>query len=67
LVCERMRHPGEVDRFQWFCPACDNFLHEETFVVSDYTADPVSKAYANFFESEAFRTCNKCGTVHPRP
>lgn len=67
LVCERMRHPGEVDRFQWFCPSCDNFLHEETFVVSDYTADPVSKAYANFFESEEFRTCDKCGTVHPRP
>ena len=67
LVSERMRRPGEVDRFQWFCPNCDAFLHEETFVVSDYTADPVSKAYANFFESEDFRTCKSCGTVHPRP
>ena len=67
LVGERMRRAGEVDRFQWFCPKCDSFLHEETFVVDDYTKDPVSQAYANFFDSEEFRTCKKCGTVHPRP
>lgn len=67
LVGERMRRPGETDRFHWFCPDCDNFLHEELFVVDDYTTDPVSKAYANFFDSEEFRTCSKCGTVHPRP
>ena len=67
FVMERMRRDGEIDRFQWFCPDCDNFLHEETFVVSDYRLDPVSKAYAKFFDSEAFRTCDKCGTVMPRP
>jgi 3-hydroxyanthranilate 3,4-dioxygenase len=67
LVLERKRHPGEVDRFQWFCPACDTLLHEEAFVVSDYALDPVSKAYQTFFDSEAFRTCKACGTVMPRP
>ena len=67
LVLERGRQTGEIDRFQWFCPSCDNFLHEEQFVVSDYATDPVSKAYANFFDSEEFRTCSKCGTVMPRP
>lgn len=67
LVGERMRRAGEVDRFHWYCPNCDNFLHEERFVVDDYGKDPVSKAYANFFDSEEFRTCDKCGTVHPRP
>ncbi|OGA20175.1 MAG: 3-hydroxybutyryl-CoA dehydratase [Betaproteobacteria bacterium RIFCSPLOWO2_12_FULL_63_13] len=67
LVLERMRRPGEIDRFHWYCPSCDNFLHEEKFVVSDYALDPVSKAYANFFASEEFRTCKKCGTVMPAP
>lgn len=67
LVMERMRREGEIDRFQWFCPSCDNFLHEEKFVVSDYALDPVSKAYANFFDSEEFRTCKECGTVMPTP
>ena len=65
LVMERARIEGEIDRFQWFCPNCNNFLHEEAFVVSDYTTDPVSEAYRNFFDSEKFRTCDKCGTVIP--
>ena len=29
LIVERKRRPGEVDRFQWFCPRCDHLLHEE--------------------------------------
>ena len=67
LVMERKRREGEIDRFQWFCPSCDEFLHEETFVVDDYAVDPVSKAYQNFFDSEEFRTCKACGNVMPRP
>jgi len=67
MIMERKRRDGEVDRFHWYCPSCDAFLHEETFVVSDYKADPVSKAYARFFDSEEFRTCKACGTVMPDP
>ena len=67
LVSERKRRPGEVDRFQWFCPSCDALLHEEKCVVADYRSDPVSKAYQTFFDSEEFRTCKKCGTVMPKP
>ena len=67
LVIERKRREGEVDRFQWYCPKCDRLLHEESAVVIDYRADPVSKAYARFFDSEAFRTCGGCGNVMPRP
>ena len=67
LVMERKRRPGEIDRFQWFCPSCDALLHEIEFVVEDYTLDPVSKAYARFFDSEEARTCKACGTVMPRP
>ena len=65
LVMERKRLPGEIDRFHWFCAECDNFLHEETFIVEDYHLDPVSKAYRKFFDSEEFRTCDACGTVMP--
>lgn len=42
-------------------------LHEVTAVVSDYRADPVSKAYQNLFDSEAHRTREKCGSVMPKP
>lgn len=65
LVGERKRRAGETDSFQWFCPNCDAQIHEEFFVVDDYTKDPVSQAYDNFFDSMDARTCEKCGTVHP--
>jgi phage terminase large subunit GpA-like protein len=64
---EKRRRAGEVDRFQWFCPHCDAPLHEEAAEVLDYRSDPVSKAYARFFDSEDFRTCRACGHVMPRP
>lgn len=67
LVVERQRHPGEIDRFHWYCPECDAFLHEETFVVDDYAKDPVSLAYKRFFDSEDFRTCKECGHTMPPP
>jgi 3-hydroxyanthranilate 3,4-dioxygenase len=65
LVGERMRRPGETDTFQWFCPECDSLIHEEFFVVDDYTKDPVSKAYSNFFDSTEARTCADCSALHP--
>jgi 3-hydroxyanthranilate 3,4-dioxygenase len=64
LISERKRRAGEIDRFHWYCQKCDNLLHEEQFVVKDYAADPVSKAYRRFFDSEDFRTCKKCGESH---
>jgi len=67
LILERKRREGEIDRFHWFCPKCDAFLHEETFIVRDYQEDPVSKAYRRFFENEEFRTCKKRGEVMPAP
>jgi 3-hydroxyanthranilate 3,4-dioxygenase len=67
LISERKRRDGEIDRFQWYCAKCDNLLHEERFVVRDYAQDPVSKAYKNFFDSEEFRTCNRCREVMAAP
>lgn len=67
LIMERKRRAGEIDRFQWHCPKCDAFLHEETFIVEDYCADPVSRAYQRFFDDEKARTCRHCGEVMPKP
>jgi len=67
LVVERARVAGDVDRFHWYCASCDNFLHEETYVVDDYKADPVTRAYENFYKSQDFRTCKRCGTVMLAP
>jgi 3-hydroxyanthranilate 3,4-dioxygenase len=67
LILERQRRPNEIDRFHWYCRGCGTFLHEETFVVDDYTKDPVSRAYARFFGNLEARTCKSCGAVMPAP
>jgi 3-hydroxyanthranilate 3,4-dioxygenase len=67
LILERKRVAGEVDHFQWYCPQCDTLLHQGDFVVEDYAKDPVSKAYATFFDSVDLRTCRGCGHVSPDP
>lgn len=67
LISERKRRPGETDKFHWYCPKCDNLLHEERFVVDDYAKDPVSKAYQKFFASLEFRTCRQCGDIMAKP
>ena len=62
LVLERKRRGDETDRFTWFCEACGAQLHESVKHVADYREDPVSRAYAEFYGSEAHRTCT-CGHV----
>lgn len=65
MVIERLRRPGELDRFHWFCPSCDTFLHEESVHVADYRTDPVGNAYRRFFDNLDARTCSACGDVMP--
>ncbi|MEV0362157.1 3-hydroxyanthranilate 3,4-dioxygenase [Nocardia fusca] len=65
LVIERLRRAGELDRFRWFCPSCDEFLHEEAVHIEDYRTDPVAGAYERFYGSVEARTCTACGTVMP--
>src|SRR5262245_35528258 len=67
LVLERKRRTGEQDRFTWYCAKCGAELHESVKHVADYREDPVSRAYEEFYGSEAHRTCGRCGHVTPRP
>ena len=67
LVLERTRRPDERDRFTWYCDKCGAQLHESVKQVADYREDPVSRAYEEFYGSEAHRTCSRCGHVTPRP
>jgi len=65
FIIERVRKPGEIDKFQWFCPNCDHLIHEETFFVDDYRKDPVSRAYDNYYNDLEHRRCTRCGTIAP--
>jgi 3-hydroxyanthranilate 3,4-dioxygenase len=63
LVIERVREPGVLEKFRWYCDNCHEIVHEVELQVTDIVADlpPVFNA---FYESEEARTCPKCGTVH---
>ena len=67
LVLERKRRADERDTFTWFCERCGDTLYQSVKHVTDYTADPVSRVYEEFYGSEANRTCAGCGHVTPRP
>lgn len=64
LVIERVREPGVLEKFRWYCANCDAIVHEVELQVTDIVEDlpPVFKA---FYESEDARTCPSCGTLHP--
>jgi 3-hydroxyanthranilate 3,4-dioxygenase len=63
LVIERVREPGVLEKFRWYCENCNEIVHEVELQVTDIVADlpPVFNA---FYESEEARTCPKCGTLH---
>jgi 3-hydroxyanthranilate 3,4-dioxygenase len=64
LVVERVREPGTLEKFQWYCPNCSSLVHEVELQVTDIVKDlpPVFQA---FYDDEAGRRCPNCGTVHP--
>jgi 3-hydroxyanthranilate 3,4-dioxygenase len=64
LVIERVREPGTLEKFQWYCPQCSALVHEVELQVNDIVVDlpPVFEA---FYADEAARTCKNCGHLHP--
>lgn len=64
LVIERIREPGTLEKFQWYCLDCDSLVHEVELQVSDIVVDlpPVFQA---FYDSVEARTCPNCDAVHP--
>jgi 3-hydroxyanthranilate 3,4-dioxygenase len=64
LVIERVREPGTLEKFRWYCANCNAIVHEVELQVTDIVADlpPVFNA---FYDSEDARTCPECGTLHP--
>ena len=66
LVVERKRLPHELDGFQWYCDNCDNKLYEEFLYIDDIVSQ-LPPIFDRFYQSEAHRTCDNCGTVKPQP
>jgi 3-hydroxyanthranilate 3,4-dioxygenase len=64
LVFERPREAGVLERFQWYCLACNHRIHEVELQVTDIVTD-LPPVFASFYSDEQARTCQACGAVHP--
>ncbi len=63
LVIECKRADREmIDGLQWYCENCNNKLHEYKFVLHDVEKDFLPR-FRDFYASEDFRTCKKCGHI----
>ena len=65
LVIERKRLSGELDGLLWFCPNCHHKLFEAYFELTDIETQ-FGAIFEQFYESTEHRTCDRCGTLHPR-
>ena len=64
MVVERIREPGTLEKFQWYCPTCSALVYEAELQVNDIVVD-LPPVFDHFYSSEEARTCSACGTVHP--
>lgn len=62
LVVERVRSPHHTDGLLWFCENCNHKLHEAYFPLRDIEKDFLPR-FREFYQNEALRTCNRCGSV----
>lgn len=63
LVIEKVRKGTDlVDGLMWFCDSCNNKLHEYKFKLTNIETDFLPR-FKEFYGSEQYRTCSKCGTV----
>lgn len=63
LVIERVREEGTLERFQWYCEACNALVHEVELQVRDIVAD-LPPVFTAFYDSVEARTCQQCGALH---
>jgi 3-hydroxyanthranilate 3,4-dioxygenase len=64
FIVERVRKPGELDGFAWYCESCDHKIHDVQFQLEDITRQ--FAAYLEKFNAdEHLRTCSNCSAVLP--
>lgn len=63
LVLERVREPGTLEKFQWYCESCNTLVHEVELQVTDIVQD-LPPVFTAFYQDEKARTCGACGALH---
>jgi 3-hydroxyanthranilate 3,4-dioxygenase len=64
LVLERVRQPGELDGFEWYCERCHALLHRREVQLASIV-DDLPPIFAAYYGDAGLRTCRACGHVNP--
>ncbi len=64
LVVERIRLPGELDAFEWYCEGCGRNHHRREFELADIEKD-LPPVFSEYYGDATLRTCEACGCVNP--
>ena len=64
LVIERIRHPGELDAFEWYCEKCETRVHRREVAVTDIVRD-LPPVFDEYYGNAELRTCPACGHQNP--
>jgi 3-hydroxyanthranilate 3,4-dioxygenase len=64
MVIERVRPPGVLDGFEWYCPACNGLVFRNEVQVRSLVRDP-PPVYDAFYRDTKLRVCPHCGHLHP--
>jgi len=63
LVIEYRRPAGEKDAFEWYCESCGALVHRVEVQLQSIVRD-LPPLFAQFYDSQALRTCRACGAIH---
>ncbi|CAN5775523.1 hypothetical protein BH11PLA1_BH11PLA1_05050 [soil metagenome] len=66
LIVEFPRPAGELDGLRWYCPRCDELVHEERWRLKKIDEDLRVIMNAFWEGPSARRTCRECGCVIER-
>lgn len=64
LVVERLRLPGEIDAFEWYCERCHGLVHRGEIELKDIEVD-LPPVFERYYGDTGLRTCRACGHVNP--
>lgn len=66
LIVEFPRPEGELDGLQWYCPSCDELVHDVRWRLKKIDEDLAKIMEAFWGGPEQMRTCKHCGHVIQR-
>ncbi len=64
MVIERVRRPGEIDAFEWYCERCQTRVHRREVALRSIV-DDLPPVFEEYYGDPRLRHCPSCGHENP--